>query len=174
MCRALAGGVSAVVAARALAENAAVIEAGGYPSERSVTVLAQVVRADMSRRFAGCLHAVVTTGATAGQRGVIHEGDRGPVRRNVAIRTLAGGDDVVDRLERRAHDSALCVTTRAGLRRRAECRADVATIAIYTLVRPIELEARAEVVERLPGERRLQRDAATNDRQENNEASGLA
>lgn len=62
-----------------------------------MTVVALIVGRYVSWCFPGRLYAVVAVGAAAGQRRVVHECNRIPVRRYVAIRAFANGCDVIGR-----------------------------------------------------------------------------
>lgn len=73
MCRTFAGGIGAVVAAEAAADNVRVVEYSGHPSRRVMTIVTLITGNNMARRFSGCLDAVVTGSATAGHGCMVHE-----------------------------------------------------------------------------------------------------
>lgn len=65
MCTAFAGGIGAVVAAEAAADDIRVVEYGWHPSCGVMTIVTLIAGNDMVRCFSGCLHAVVARSATA-------------------------------------------------------------------------------------------------------------
>ena len=88
VCRRLASRVDTIVARDAIAADVCVVEDSRHPCRGVMTVVALLAGGDMIRRLAGCLHPVVACIATPGHRGVVHERDYGPGRRNVTIRAL--------------------------------------------------------------------------------------
>ena len=64
--------VRAVMAAGAISGNARMIEVGGRPGDRSMTIIAVVATRQMSRVFSGCSDAIVTRAATAEYLRMVH------------------------------------------------------------------------------------------------------
>jgi len=87
MRRILTGRLCAVVAADAVTKDVDVIEIGGYPGARNVTVVASIVARDVCQIFASCGHAVVAADTIAEDVAVV-EDCRGPRRGVVAVVTL--------------------------------------------------------------------------------------
>ena len=101
MCRGLAGGLCAIVAAHAIASDIDVVEGGRQPRNRRMAVVAGVAAGDVGRVFAGRGDAIMAGATSAQYLGVIDgKGGRPDIRRVAVLanigclymcRRLAGG-----------------------------------------------------------------------------------
>lgn len=89
----------------------------------------------------------MTGDAVAGQRRMVHESNRRPVRRDVTIGTFAYRLDVVRRLRRGPNKTARRVATGAGGIGGRKRAAGVTAFACEVYVRAVEREPGAEVIE---------------------------
>jgi len=101
MCRRLAGGLRAVVAAHAIASDIDVVEGGRQPGNRRMAVVAGIAAGDVGWMFTGRRDAIMAGAASAQYLGVIDgKGGRPDIRRVAVLanigclymcRRLAGG-----------------------------------------------------------------------------------
>jgi len=155
--RVLAGRRHAVVAADTIADDIAVVEKRWRPGGCVMTIIALVAGGNMCRRLTRCLDAVMARAAASGYCRMVHECNRCPCHRRVAISALVGRHDVISGLERRAHNSTGRVTTDAGRLCSTEYGAGMADFTSNIDVRAIEYKSSAEVVKRFFGSEQLQR-----------------
>jgi len=76
VCRAFAGRVRAVMAAKTISDDVHVIEIRGQPADRAVTVIAIIAACNVSRVLTGCNDAIMA-GPTSTQNLCVVDGDHG-------------------------------------------------------------------------------------------------
>ena len=91
---------TAVVADETTTGNAGMIESGGRPRARGMTVIAGIAARDMIRKFAGCGNPVMTAGTGPGHIGMIKPG-RNPGTGGMAIVAAVATGNMARRLARR-------------------------------------------------------------------------
>lgn len=144
----LARVVDAVVAREAIPRDVGVVEHSRDPQCAVVAIVALIAGDDMPRRLArpGC--AVVAGSAAAGHGSVVHVVDGAPGRRRMATVTGFHRRDVIGWFHRGKNGAYLRVAADTGRDGAFEDATGMAAIAADVLVRAIEIEARAVVVER--------------------------
>lgn len=91
--RALAGGVGAIVTARAIVDDSCVIKRRRRPRKRCVAIVTVIAAADMCRMFAGRRDAIMAGATGTENLGVIDRIDRNPdVGRMTVFADIAGLD----------------------------------------------------------------------------------
>ena len=146
MGRVFTGGVHAIVTTEATARDVRVVEYGRLPRTGLVTVVAAVAGNNVARWFAARDHVVVARAATAGDSSVIHESDRAP---GADLRAL----HVLCPLSRCLHGTDRGMAADAVRARALESAARMTAFAGDVDMGAVEIEARAEMIERLLAER---------------------
>ena len=93
----LAGGVSAIMAARTISRDIDVVEVGWYPASSRMTIVAGICRVEVRRMLAGCRDAVMTRAAGANDLCVIYREYWSKNISRMAVLTHIAGLDMRDR-----------------------------------------------------------------------------
>ena len=138
----------AVVTGEAIVGYARMVENPGLPGRRGVAIVTLIAGRQVIGGFAARVGAVVTGAAAARDVGMVHERDRRPCRRRMAVVAGIRRGQVIHRLGGGEHGTVLGVAADAVDGRTLERAVGVASVAGHVGVRAVQVETRTEVVER--------------------------
>ena len=135
------------MAAEAIACDVAVVEYGRNPSTGLVAVVALIAGNDVIRCLASCNNSVVAGYATPCHCRMVHESNRAPCSRSVAVCTDLGTRNMIHRPYSGLHGANRGVTTDTSRIRALKRASGMASITTHIGMCTVKLKSGAEMIE---------------------------